>query len=101
MHKKCTNLLCMSFCTRHLYTELLNPLLNSLMLLNSLKTAGELEYERSNFATVKVFLTFPKLTIGTWLQSFCKLIDQSTDINILKAFSLQSTEVPSGPFGSC
>ena len=39
--------------------EFLNQLLNSLTLLNSLKTAGELEYEWLNFATVKEFSPFP------------------------------------------
>ena len=39
--------------------EFLNQLLNSLTLLNSLKTAGELEYQWLNFATVKEFSPFP------------------------------------------
>ena len=47
----------------NLHTALLRPnsltSFNSLTLLNSVKTIGELEYKRLNFATVKEFSPFP------------------------------------------
>ena len=61
------------------FRELLNQLLNSSTLLNSLKTTGELEYEWSTYATIKEFSPFPNWLTETLTYTCIVKVDINAD----------------------